>query len=77
MRCDDYLRHAIDIAAWVYELQLAYGGSGQADTFRVCVGRLCRRNSVAEIRRLVTVVAQVLPGLPLHFLGRLRGCHPQ
>jgi len=59
-RVDDYLRHSIDIAAWVYDLHQVYANRGQAETFRVCVGSLCRRNSVAEIRRIIGQVAQVL-----------------
>lgn len=65
-RVDDYLRHAIDVAVWVYEQRDVYAGRGQADAFRVCVGSLCCRNSVAEIRSIVRHVAQVLPRLPLH-----------
>lgn len=66
---DDYLRHAIDIAAWAYDLRDVYASRGQADAFRVCVGSLCRRNSVAEIRTIVRDLAQVLRGLPLHLFG--------
>jgi hypothetical protein len=66
---DDYLRHAIDIAAWVYDLREVYARRGQAGAFRVCVGSLCRRNSLAEIRTIIRSVAEVLPTLPLHLFG--------
>jgi len=74
---DDYLRHAIDIVAWVYELREVYAARGQADNFRVCIGTLCRRNAVAEIRTIVSNVAAVREGLQLHLLGRLAAviCH--
>jgi len=66
---DDYLRHAIDIAARVYDLRDMYARRGQAEVFRVCVGSLCRRNSLAEIRSIVRSVVEVLPNLPLHLFG--------
>ncbi|MBV9170259.1 MAG: hypothetical protein JOZ81_09280, partial [Chloroflexi bacterium] len=66
---DDYLRHAIDIAAWVYDLREVYARRGLAGSFRVCLGSLCRRNSLAYIRSIVSQVAQVLPRLPLHLFG--------
>jgi hypothetical protein len=43
------------------ELRDVYASRGQAEAFRVCVGSLCRRNSLAEIRSIVTHVAEVLP----------------
>jgi hypothetical protein len=66
---EDYLRHAIDIAEWVYELRDVYAARGQGDDFRVCIGSLCRRNAVAEIRAIVNNVAAVMPGLALHLFG--------
>jgi hypothetical protein len=68
-RVEVYLRHAIDVAAWVYELHEVYAARGQAEAFRVCLGSLCRRNSVAEIRNIVSSVARVLPKLVLHLFG--------
>jgi hypothetical protein len=66
---EDYLRHAVDIAAWVYELREVYAARGRVDDFRVCVGSLCRRNAVAEMRAIVSNVSGVLVGLPLHLFG--------
>jgi hypothetical protein len=66
---EDYLRHAIDIADWVYELQDVYVARGRADDFRVCLGSLCRRDGVADIRAIVSNVATVLPGVNLHLFG--------
>ena len=68
---EDYLRHAIDIADWVYALRDVYAARGQAADFRVCIGSLCRRNAVVEILEIVNNVCAVLPDLALHLLGRL------
>ena len=51
---EDFLRHAIDIAEWVYELRDVYAERGKGDDFRVCIGSLCRRNAAAEIRAIVS-----------------------
>jgi hypothetical protein len=63
----DYLRHAVDLAAVLYDLAEIYRHRGQ--TFRVGIGSICRRDQTPEIRRIVAAVAAVLPGLPLHFFG--------
>ncbi len=64
---DDYLRHAIDLAGILHDLAAVY--TRRRQTFRVGLGSICRRNQVAEIRRIVAGVAAVLPGIPLHLFG--------
>ena len=66
---EDYLRHAVDVAGWVYELRDVYAARGQVGAFRVCLGSLCRRNAANKIRAIVRAVAAVLPDLPLHLFG--------
>jgi hypothetical protein len=45
-----------------------YYGSGSPD-FRVGIGTLCRRASVAMIQQVTRNVARELPGVPLHLWG--------
>ena len=66
---EDYLRHAVDVAGWVYELREVYAARGRDEDFRVCLGSLCRRNAASEIRAIVRAVSAVLPDLPLHLFG--------
>jgi hypothetical protein len=64
---DDYVRHAIELADVLYSLADVYARRGQP--FRVGLGSICRRGQVADIRRIVSGVADILPGLPLHLFG--------
>jgi hypothetical protein len=59
---DDYFRHAIELADVLYSLADVYARRGQP--FRVGLGSICRRGQVTEIRRIVSGVADILPGLP-------------
>jgi hypothetical protein len=62
----DYQRHAHELAPLVAEMQAHYGPSS---AFRVGIGTLCRRASPAMIRRVVSAVADELPGVGLHLWG--------
>lgn len=62
----DYARHAQALAPLVAEMQAHYGA---VSAFRVGIGTLCRRASPAMIRAVVQVVANELPGVPLHLWG--------
>src|SRR5207244_151955 len=66
---EDYLRHAVELAGILYDLAAVYRKRGL--TFRVGLGSICRRGQASEIHRIVASVATVLPGIPLHLLGRL------
>lgn len=62
----DYIRHATELAPLIAEMA-AYYGPGSA--FRVGIGTLCRRLSTSAIRAVVSAVAAILPGIPLHLWG--------
>jgi len=62
----DYVRHARELAPLIAEMAEYYGSGSE---FRVGVGTLCRRASVAMIRAVAASVAAELPGIPLHLWG--------
>ncbi len=63
---EDYRRHASELRPLI---QRMYAHYGTASAFRVGIGTLCRRASVAMIHEVVGVVSQELPGVPLHLWG--------
>lgn len=62
---EDYRRHARQLAPLINEMRTHYAGA----EFRVGIGTLCRRASVKMIHEVVNVVANELPGVPLHLWG--------
>lgn len=62
----DYQRHALELKPLIDEMQSYYGPDS---FFRVGIGTLCRRASVAMIHEVVSVVSQILPDIPLHLWG--------
>jgi len=62
----DYVRHARELAPLIAEMAEYYGPGSE---FRVGIGTLCRRASVAMIRAVAASVAAELPGVPLHLWG--------
>ncbi|SRR5579884_758114 len=62
----DYVRHAREMRPLIEEMQAFYG---PLSAFRVGIGTLCRRASVAMIHEVVNAVSRELPGVPLHLWG--------
>jgi hypothetical protein len=63
---DDYTYHAREMRPLVEAMKGVYG---QSSPFRVGIGTLCRRASVALIRSVIDAVQQELPATPLHLWG--------
>lgn len=63
----DYRRHARELKPLIDEMADYYGPG--SDAWRVGIGTLCRRASVPMIRQVASIVAEELPGMPLHLWG--------
>lgn len=63
---EDYQCHANELKPLISEMQHVYQGD---ERWRVGIGTLCRRASVAMIHDVVRAVSEVLPGVPLHLWG--------
>lgn len=62
----DYARHVEEMRPLIETMRAHYGPDS---AFRVGIGTLCARASAKMIREVVTMVAQALPGVPLHLWG--------
>lgn len=62
----DYERHALELRPLIEEMRAWYRSHA---AFRVGIGTLCRRISVPTIHAIVSTVAALLPGVPLHLWG--------
>jgi hypothetical protein len=62
----DYRQHARAMKPLIHTMQAYYARS---TIFRVGIGTLCRRASVAMIHEVVRAVRRELPGIPLHLWG--------
>ena len=63
---EDYRRHARDLAPLIAEMSNHYG---PASDFRAGIGTLCRRADARTIALISEIVAEELPGIPLHLWG--------
>ena len=66
LEVEDYERHTRELKPIIEEMQAHYGLDS---AFRVGIGTLCRRASVAMIHDVTRAVAAILPGIPLHLWG--------
>jgi hypothetical protein len=63
---EDYRVHAQELLPLLQEMQAYYG---QASSWRVGVGTLCRRANVKMINQVLRAIRTVLPTTPLHLWG--------
>lgn len=63
---EDYQKHARELRILITEMQSHYGTDS---AFRVGIGTLCARASVATIHDVVRAVSAIIPGVPLHLWG--------
>lgn len=63
----EYERHALELKPLIDEMSQHYRSNGLR--FRVGVGTLCARASVAQIHEVVQTVSGALPGIGLHLWG--------
>jgi hypothetical protein len=63
---EDYIFHARQLKPVIDLMQARYQGNPH---WRVGIGTLCARASTQMIQKVVTAVAQELPGVPLHLWG--------
>lgn len=62
----DNQQHAAELRPLISKMSLAYQDDNR---WRVGIGTLCRRASVAMIHDVVRAVSEILPGVPLHLWG--------
>lgn len=62
----DYVRHAQELRPLICEMKAYYGDQR---AFRVGIGTLCKRASVAMVYEVVNAVAHELPDIGLHLWG--------